>query len=547
MLLAGSDLLEGLHTVVLDEVHFLQDPYRGGVWEEVLVLSPPEIRFVCLSATVNNAQELGGWLRSVRGDTAVIVERQRPIVLRHHFAVHRREDAETLLFPLLEQRAARRGGAPHRPSHPPRAAGPAEPLASSGAWSQVALSTALAHGDGGGARPARHAAGDRLHLQPCRVRRRGAPGPPRRGTPDRRARACRHTGGGRAQGRAPGRRGPRGPRLRRVARRASSEAWRRITPDSSRCSGRRWRSASRPDCSRSSSPPKPSRLASTCRPGRWSSSASPSTAGPGRATLTSGEYLQLTGRAGRRGLDEEGHAVVAWSNEITFAEAARVASAPPPDLRSAFRPTYNLAVNLVARFDRDTASRGAAALVRPVAGAQARSLVAPARSSRGGARADGLSRGVGVDAEREACSRTSTTKRICWSPRRWGASCSPGPSPRCWQGSSPRWCSSRAGPAACRGHHHGPPAGQAARRSAAGPPGREADVGPRPAQRGHRRHGRADPGARRGPHGPAHAANPLRAWRPPWPPGHEGRPCRRRSGWPPGTSASWPRATSCGR
>jgi superfamily II RNA helicase len=77
--------------------------------------------------------------------------------------------------------------------------------------------------------------------------------------------------------------------------------------------------------------------------------------GAGRATLTSGEYLQLTGRAGRRGLDEEGHAVACWSNEITFAEVARVAAAPPPDLRSAFRPTYNLAVNLVARFDRETA------------------------------------------------------------------------------------------------------------------------------------------------------------------------------------------------
>ena len=59
MLLAGSDLLESLHTVVLDEVHFIQDPYRGGVWEEVLVLCPAEVRFVCLSATVNNATELG--------------------------------------------------------------------------------------------------------------------------------------------------------------------------------------------------------------------------------------------------------------------------------------------------------------------------------------------------------------------------------------------------------------------------------------------------------------------------------------------------------
>ena len=44
-----------------------------------------------------------------------------------------------------------------------------------------------------------------------------------------------------------------------------------------------------------------------------------------------------------------------WSNELTFADVARVAVAPPPDLRSAFRPTYNLAVNLVARFDRETA------------------------------------------------------------------------------------------------------------------------------------------------------------------------------------------------
>ena len=106
MLLAGSDLLEGLHTVVLDEVHFLQDPYRGGVWEEVLVLSPPEVRFVCLSATVNNADELGGWLRSVRGDTTVIVERQRPIVLRHHFAVHRREDERDPAAPAARRTTA---------------------------------------------------------------------------------------------------------------------------------------------------------------------------------------------------------------------------------------------------------------------------------------------------------------------------------------------------------------------------------------------------------------------------------------------------------
>ena len=156
MLLAGSDLLEGLHTVVLDEVHFIQDPYRGGVWEEVLVLSPPEIRFVCLSATVNNAGELGGWLRSVRGDTAVIVERQRPIVLRHHFAAHRREDDETLLCPLLTTTAspaeeglridqAVRRALQGRPAQwQPRGRGPRLPV-----------SRAPAHRDGRGARRAR--------------------------------------------------------------------------------------------------------------------------------------------------------------------------------------------------------------------------------------------------------------------------------------------------------------------------------------------------------------------------------------------------------
>ena len=95
--------------------------------------------------------------------------------------------------------------------------------------------------------------------------------------------------------------------------------------------------------------------ASTCRPARWCIERFTKFGGAGRATLTSGEYAQLTGRAGRRGLDDEGHAVVLWSPETTFAEVARVALAPPPDLRSSFRPTYNLAVNLVGRFDRPTA------------------------------------------------------------------------------------------------------------------------------------------------------------------------------------------------
>jgi superfamily II RNA helicase len=355
MLLAGSDLLEALHTVVLDEVHFLQDPYRGGVWEEVLVLSPPEIRFVCLSATVNNARELGKWLDSVRGDTAVIVERERPIVLRHHFGVRRREDNETLIGPLLQAngrpapeclridqavRRALQGRGAHWQS---RARGPRLPY---GAPRRTEMVAAL----------------DQREMLPVIVFI--------------------------------------------FSRAACDDAVHQVTRDGLRLSDSHERAAIRQIAERRVEPLSDEDLR-VLGYGEWLEGLERGVAahhaglvpvfretveecfaagllkvvfatetlslginmparsvvierftkfgGTGRATLTSGEYLQLTGRAGRRGLDEEGHAVVSWSGEVTFADVAKVASAPPPDLRSAFRPTYNLAVNLVARFDPETA------------------------------------------------------------------------------------------------------------------------------------------------------------------------------------------------
>jgi ATP-dependent RNA helicase HelY len=82
MLYEGSSTLRGLRWVVLDEVHYLQDRYRGAVWEEVLIHLPPEVRVVCLSATVSNVEEFGDWLRTLRGETKVVVERDRPVELR---------------------------------------------------------------------------------------------------------------------------------------------------------------------------------------------------------------------------------------------------------------------------------------------------------------------------------------------------------------------------------------------------------------------------------------------------------------------------------
>jgi superfamily II RNA helicase len=75
----------------------------------------------------------------------------------------------------------------------------------------------------------------------------------------------------------------------------------------------------------------------------------------GRKFLTSGEYSQMTGRAGRRGLDDEGHAIVCFANEVALSDVGRVALAPPSDLHSSFRPTYNFTANLINHFDFETA------------------------------------------------------------------------------------------------------------------------------------------------------------------------------------------------
>ncbi|MDA8357459.1 MAG: DEAD/DEAH box helicase [Actinomycetota bacterium] len=360
MLLAGSDLLTTLHTVVLDEVHYLQDPYRGGVWEEVLVLSPPGVVFACLSATVGNAAELGGWLASVRGPTHVVVERRRPVTLRHHMAiadVRSTRDADITFLPLLDgmrpsasglrvdqiaRRALRRGpgsrswrnGHKEAPSLPFRTPRRSELL--------VALHDA-----------------DRLPAIVFIFSRAAC---------DDAVRQCRRDGlrfNDRAQ--------------RTVIRRIAEEHVSALDDDDLVVLGYpEWLEGLEAGIAShhaglvpafretveacfaagllqvvfatetlSLGINMPARSVVIERFSKYGSA--------GRAMLSSGEYTQLTGRAGRRGLDPEGHAVVLWTPEMSVADVARVATAPPPELRSAFRPTYNLAVNLIHRFDRATA------------------------------------------------------------------------------------------------------------------------------------------------------------------------------------------------
>ena len=104
MLYADSPALRGLSYVVMDEVHFLADRMRGAVWEEVILHLPADVRLVSLSATVSNAEEFGGWIQTVRGDTSVIVDDHRPVPLWQHMLVGKR------LFDLFDYSA--NSGAP---------------------------------------------------------------------------------------------------------------------------------------------------------------------------------------------------------------------------------------------------------------------------------------------------------------------------------------------------------------------------------------------------------------------------------------------------
>ncbi|MDO9380069.1 MAG: DEAD/DEAH box helicase [Nocardioidaceae bacterium] len=90
MLYAGSRTLDTLGYVVMDEVHYLADRFRGAVWEEVIIHLPESVAVVSLSATVSNAEEFGDWLGEVRGDNVTIVEERRPVPLYQHVLVGRR-------------------------------------------------------------------------------------------------------------------------------------------------------------------------------------------------------------------------------------------------------------------------------------------------------------------------------------------------------------------------------------------------------------------------------------------------------------------------
>ena len=100
MLYERSTTLNALGYVILDEVHYLADRFRGPVWEEVIIHLPESVRIVGLSATVSNVEDFSQWITSVRGETTLVVSERRPVPLEQHVMVQADEHTEPELIDL---------------------------------------------------------------------------------------------------------------------------------------------------------------------------------------------------------------------------------------------------------------------------------------------------------------------------------------------------------------------------------------------------------------------------------------------------------------
>ncbi|QRY64147.1 DEAD/DEAH box helicase [Gordonia sp. PDNC005] len=366
MIYADSTALGGLSHVVMDEVHFLADRFRGAVWEEVILGLDQNVRVVSLSATVSNAEEFGDWITTVRGDTAVIVDEHRPVPLHQHMLVGNR------MFELFDRR--RRGAddkgkrqvnselsryIKHRMLSPDAVGGYEDRLSRErrrrgNRTGGVNRPRMIANLEAEGLLPAIDFIFSRagcegalaqclrsdLHLlEPEEVAKVDAvvdahlaelaPGDSEvLGVDDwrwalRRGFAAHHAG--------------MLPTFRQAVEELFSLGLIKVVfATETLALGINM----------------PARSVVLERLVKYN--------GESHVDLTPGEYTQLTGRAGRRGIDVEGHAVVVWTPEVQPERVAGLAGARTFPLRSSFTPEYNMAMNLIDRLGVD----GSRALLR---------------------------------------------------------------------------------------------------------------------------------------------------------------------------------------
>ncbi len=360
MIYAGSSALEHLGYVVMDEVHYLADRFRGAVWEEVILQLPEHVALVSLSATVSNAEEFGEWLVTVRGDTTVVVDEHRPVPLWQHMMVGNR---------LLDLFAGTDGAGelqvdPDLVRHTREL----DRQSSTAAWGRGrgrGRGGPQQRGRDGFRPPSRTTVIDRLDragLLPAITfvfSRAGC---------DAAVGQCVRSGLRLTTDAEVG-------EIRRIVERHTGD----LPQDDLGVLGYwEWRDALERGIAAHHAGMlpafketveelfvrglvrcvfatetlalginMPARTVVLERLVKYN--------GESHADLTPGEYTQLTGRAGRRGIDVEGHAVVVWQPGVDPVQVAGLASTRTYPLRSSFRPGYNMTVNLVGRLGTDAA------------------------------------------------------------------------------------------------------------------------------------------------------------------------------------------------
>lgn len=105
MLYEHSITLQSLGFVILDEIHYLADKFRGAVWEEVIIHLPESVKIIGLSATVSNVEDFSAWLESVRGKTHLVVDEHRPVPLERHVVIQEDSATEPELLDLYDHDA----------------------------------------------------------------------------------------------------------------------------------------------------------------------------------------------------------------------------------------------------------------------------------------------------------------------------------------------------------------------------------------------------------------------------------------------------------
>jgi len=352
MLYANSDALHGLSHVVMDEVHFLADRMRGAVWEEVILHLSEDVRLVSLSATVSNAEEFGGWIQTVRGDTTVVVDEHRPVPLWQHMMVGKRvfdlfEGSEatgdrSLVDPELIRHISHRREADRLSDWQPRGRGrpgnrgggrptiyrpPSRPdvigvLDHEGLLPAITFVFSRAGCDAAVKQCLRSS----LRLTDEKERARIAEVIDRRcadlDDADLVVLGYYEWREGLLRGIAAHHAG-----LLPVFRHTVEELFtaglvKAVFATETLALGINM----------------PARTVVLERLVKFN--------GEQHAPLTPGEYTQLTGRAGRRGIDVEGHAVVLWHPDVEPADVAGLASTRTFPLRSSFAPSYNMTINL---------------------------------------------------------------------------------------------------------------------------------------------------------------------------------------------------------